>query len=75
MSDNLTLDKALERIEEIADIMDKGDLPFDELMEYYEEAFKLFEFCYTRLNKYNMRIVEIEKRMKELEESGESFEE
>ncbi|HFB67901.1 MAG TPA: exodeoxyribonuclease VII small subunit, partial [Calditrichae bacterium] len=41
---------ALNRLEEIARLLESGEAPLEESLALYEEGMKLIEFCNTKLN-------------------------
>lgn len=45
----LTFEKALERLEEIVDLLEKGDAPLDKSLELFEEGVKLVKICNEKL--------------------------
>jgi exodeoxyribonuclease VII small subunit len=51
-----TFESALERIEQIATQMEKGDLALDQLMANYEEGLRLIRFCSERLEDAERRL-------------------
>lgn len=61
MSDNLTYEKAVKRLEEIVDILEKNEISLDESLKIFEEGTKLVAFCSNKLNDAKQKIVEIEK--------------
>ncbi|HFB68288.1 MAG TPA: exodeoxyribonuclease VII small subunit [Calditrichae bacterium] len=46
----LTFEAALNRLEEIARLLESGEAPLEESLALYEEGMKLIEFCNTKLN-------------------------
>ena len=55
----MTYEKAIKRLEEIALQMESGKLTLDESIKYYEESVKLTEFCYSKLEAFEQRIYEV----------------
>ena len=51
-----TFESALERIEQIADQMESGDLPLEQLVVVYEEGLRLVRFCSERLDAAEKRL-------------------
>ena len=51
-----TYAQAVKRLEEIADILEKGETPLEESMKLYEESVKLSDFCYKQLDEYKAKI-------------------
>lgn len=46
---SLNFEEALKRIEEIVEILEKGDCSLDSSLELFEEAMGLCAFCNTKL--------------------------
>ncbi len=75
MDEKLTFEKANERLDEVLNKMEIEGLTLEETMEYYEEAFRLFEFCFKQLNDSKKRIININERLEAIANEGELFEE
>lgn len=75
MDEKLTFEKANERLDEVLNKMEIEGLTLEETMEYYEEAFRLFEFCFKQLNDSKKRIININERLEAMTNEGELFEE
>lgn len=58
---NMTYEKAITRLEEILDLMEKNDLPLDESIKLYEEGTRLTVYCSEMLNKAQQKITELTK--------------
>lgn len=54
-----TFEEELARLEELADKMEQGELPLDELMNAYEEGSKLSQTLAGRLNRAKARLSEV----------------
>ena len=50
VSENKSFDDALERLEEIAHIVQNKDLALEESLDYLEEGIKLANFCTTKID-------------------------
>lgn len=61
MSNNKSFEKSIERLEEIVDKMESGDLALEEAMNCYEEGIKLSRFCYTKLSEAEKKIEKLVK--------------
>ncbi len=55
-SDSLTFEQAYERLEQIVQALDEGDLKLDELETKFEEGMKLAAFCSKRLEKVELKV-------------------
>lgn len=53
-SQAMSLEQQLKRLEEIATLLDRGDLPLDEQLKIYEEGMKLAQACREYLEKAQM---------------------
>jgi len=63
----LTIEAAMERLEEIVTELEEGTLSIDESLKRYEEGIELTKFCNEKLNK-------TEEKIKMLRRSGDDFE-
>lgn len=55
------LEKNLERLNELVQILDDGDESLDKMLEYYKEAMDLSEKCREYLEDTRQKIIEIGK--------------
>ncbi len=55
-TDDLTLQKAMERMEEIGEIFYEGSISLDEHVKLFEEACKLYQFCSKELEAMENRV-------------------
>ena len=61
MADELTYEKAVKRLEEIVDLLEKNEAPLDESMKLFEEGTGLAAFCNDKLVNAKQKITEINK--------------
>ena len=61
MADELTYEKAVKRLEEIVDLLEKNEAPLDESMKLFEEGTKLAAFCNEKLVNAKQKITEMNK--------------
>lgn len=54
--DALDFEAALERLEEIVDSMEEGEIPLDDLLRKYEEGSELLKTCGKRLRDAELKI-------------------
>lgn len=73
MSKELTFEKANEKLEEIVAKMEKGDVPLDECMKLYEEAYKLITYCTNKLEECKGQIIDINERIENMKTKGDSL--
>ena len=55
----MTYEQAVGRLEEIAGLMESGELSLDESMKLYDESVRLTEFCYSKLEAFKQRVYEV----------------
>ena len=68
-----TLDKALERLEAIADKLEDPSLDLDEAVRLYEEGMRLYADCAKRLDAADLRITQLAEALaKQAKEHGAS---
>ena len=70
MSETMSYGKAIDRLEEIVQALERGGIPLDETLKLYDEGAKLLEFCQQELasaeGKLNeMRLSDIEEKLVE----------
>ena len=70
MSKELTYEQANKQLEEIVSKMEKGDVPLDECMKFYEQAYKLLTYCTEKLNEAKGQIVDINERIDKMKTKG-----
>lgn len=70
MSKELTYEQANKQLEEIVSKMEKGDVPLDECMKLYEQAYKLLTYCTQKLNEAKGQIVDINERIEKMKTKG-----
>lgn len=56
MEQELTYEKAFERLSEIVEKMSTATVPLDELIKLYEEGMELSRYCEKLLNGYEARL-------------------
>ena len=59
--DNMTYEKAIERLDEIVSLLEKNEVSLDESLALFEEGTKLTSFCTKKLSEAKAKITEIEK--------------
>ena len=70
LNEDMNYSKAIERLEEIVQSLERGGIPLDETLRLYEEGAMLLEFCQQELasaeGKLNeMRLTDIENKLPE----------
>ena len=56
---NINYEKAIERLEEIVDRLENGNLPLEEMMKLYEEGTVLAAKCSKSLDAAQLKITEL----------------
>ncbi|RMH64145.1 MAG: exodeoxyribonuclease VII small subunit [Calditrichaeota bacterium] len=51
-----TFEQAMSRLDDITALLENGELPLDESIRLYEEAFKLMAFCRKELDNAEQKI-------------------
>ena len=70
MSKEMSYSKAIQRLEEIVQSLERGGIPLDETLKLYEEGAELLAFCQQELaaaeGKLNeMKLADIENKLSE----------
>lgn len=73
MNKELTFEQANNELAEIVDKMEKGDIPLDECMKLYEQAYKLLNYCTQKLNQCKGEIVDINERISNMKSHNDSL--
>ncbi len=61
MSDSLSYENAMKRLEEITSLLEKNDISLDESIKLFEEGTKLTAFCSKTLKEAEQKITELTK--------------
>lgn len=59
MKKGMTLEKAIERLEEITNEMQNDEVSIDDALKLFEEGTKLVSFCKDKLNNTALKITEL----------------
>lgn len=59
----LTFEQAMERLEEISDLLSNGDVTIDHSLELYSEGAKLIKFCSEKLKDVSLKIETIDSEL------------
>jgi exodeoxyribonuclease VII small subunit len=71
-----TFEKSLARLEEIASLLESDEINLEEALRLYEEGINLSRSCLDTLQKAELKITELKKKIKDLpDEEGELFDE
>lgn len=63
--EDLSFDKALEQLEQLASKLEEGDIPLEDALEVYERAVGLFSLCRNRLDTMEQRIEQLSEDLDE----------
>ncbi|RCW65413.1 exodeoxyribonuclease VII small subunit [Saliterribacillus persicus] len=55
----LSFEEALERLEEIVEKMEEGDIPLEAALDYYSEGANLSKICHNKLTKAEKKMQQI----------------
>lgn len=67
----MTFEQAVQRLEEIADILSGNNVELDKAMELYKEGVKLADMCNKKLDSVKRKITVIRSGEKEIGEENE----
>ena len=56
MEKEIKFEKAMERLEEIVQTLEKGDMPLEESLKVFEEGVSLSKTCMTKLDEAEKRV-------------------
>lgn len=73
MNKELSFEQANKQLEEIVSKMEKPDVPLDDMMKLYEEAYKLLVYCTKKLEDSRGQILDINERIENLKTKGDSL--
>lgn len=59
MKKQQSFESAMERLEEIASLMDNGKLSLDDSIKLFSEGAKLVDYCNSNLNQAQLKIEEL----------------
>ncbi len=56
-------ENSLKRLQEISDLLEKGEAGLEESIGLYEEGISLANFCYTILKDAELKVTELKKQL------------
>ncbi|MEK7595883.1 MAG: exodeoxyribonuclease VII small subunit [Patescibacteria group bacterium] len=62
MTEVITFSKALKKLKDVVEKLNKGDLELEESLRLYEEGAKLHKECLKKLNQTKLKFKEIDKK-------------
>ncbi|GAA0458112.1 exodeoxyribonuclease VII small subunit [Alkalibacillus silvisoli] len=57
--ENLNFEQAMEKLENIVDQLEQGDVPLEQAIQYYKEGMKLSKVCHDKLKNVENEMAEI----------------
>ena len=54
---------SLQRLQDISDLLDRGDVGLDESIKLYEEGIKLAKICYSSLKDAELKVTDLKKQL------------
>ncbi|TCT22616.1 exodeoxyribonuclease VII small subunit [Melghiribacillus thermohalophilus] len=64
---NITFEEAIEKLEEIVEKLEDGDVPLEKAIDFYQEGMNLAKVC-------NDKLVKVEKQMEQIMKENGDFE-
>ncbi len=55
----MKLEKALQRIEEIVEKLESGELELEDTIQYFKEGTELVKFCTSKIDSLEMKITQL----------------
>lgn len=59
MAGKLSFEAAIARLQEIVEILEKGEATLEDSMKLFEEGTKLSSFCYSTLSKAEQKVTDL----------------
>ena len=59
MSKEVSFEEAMQRLNEITDVLERNDVNLDEAMKLFEEGLQLIKQCNTTLNSFQEKVNEL----------------
>ena len=61
----MSFEESLNRLQEISDLLEGGDVGLDNSIKLYEEGIGLAKICYTALKDAELKVTELKKQLEE----------
>ena len=58
-TDEISFENALEKLENLVETIEKGDVPLSKLVEKFEEGSKLLNYCHNKLETAEQKIQQL----------------
>ena len=60
-----TFEESLNRLQEISNLLESGDIGLEESIKLYEEGINLAKLCYTTLKDAELKVTELKKQLEQ----------
>ena len=60
-----TFEESLNRLQEISNTLESGDIGLEESIKLYEEGINLAKLCYTTLKDAELKVTELKKQLEQ----------
>lgn len=60
-----TFEESLNRLQEISNSLESGDISLEESIKLYEEGISLAKICYTTLKEAELKVTELKKQLED----------
>ncbi len=60
-----TFEESLNRLQEISDALESGEVGLDQSIKLYEEGISLAKICYTTLKEAELKVTELKKQLED----------
>ncbi|MFA5805484.1 MAG: exodeoxyribonuclease VII small subunit [Melioribacteraceae bacterium] len=60
-----TFEESLNRLQEISNSLESGDIGLEESIKLYEEGINLAQLCYTTLKDAELKVTELKKQLEQ----------
>lgn len=67
MSEELTFEQAMEKLEEIVEKLEEGDVQLEKAIDFFQEGMKLSKFCHDKLQNVEKQMDQILRENGQLE--------
>jgi exodeoxyribonuclease VII small subunit len=59
----ISFESSLQRLQEISDILEKGEIGLEESIKIYEEGINLANYCYKTLEAAELKVTDLKKQL------------
>ena len=65
MMKEMSFEKAMDRLNEVVNLLEKNDVPLEEAVKLFEEGLELVKFCDSKLKGFELKVSELMKEQTE----------